>query len=267
MRRRRKICARGVMWCCSRRCSSSSRSPSMTRVRRATAPSSSQSANAIRAASQPQLQAARPAGAAAVRGRRAHGRRGARCRLRRGDRRRRRCRGLARQGDAERARQAAEEEKHAALSRGRGSVARSRRRAGRGGLQRGHADDLSYGSGQAACRAMSAMALPPMGSRRCCITPGAARGPSWRRRGTKASKSRRWRSRNAACPRRSPACCARPAHRRFWWRRRRTKMPYLRPWSVLCGPVWRKRSGRIRCNRVRSGHVSVRNRHDGRRQA
>jgi len=28
-------------------------------------------------------------------------------------------------------------------------------------------------------------------------------------------------------------------------------MPYLRPWSVLCGPVWRKRTGRIRRNRAR----------------
>ena len=61
-----------------------------------------------------------------------------------------------------------------------------------------------------ACRATSATALPRMASRRCCITPGAVRGPSWTRPGTKASKSRRWRSRNAACPRRSPACCAMP---------------------------------------------------------
>ena len=82
-----------------------------------------------------------------------------------------------------------------------------------------------------ACRARSATPSRPTRSRRCCTIRGAARAPSWRRRAPPGSKSRRWRSRNAAFPPRSPRSSATPGPPRSWWRRRRMKMPYLRRWS------------------------------------
>ena len=69
---------------------------------------------------------------------------------------------------------------------------------GERGFTRRHADDLPDDAGGGACRARSATLSPPIGSRRCCIIRGAARARSWRRRAPPASKSRRWRSRNAA---------------------------------------------------------------------
>ena len=69
-------------------------------------------------------------------------------------------------------------------------------------------------------------ALPPTGSRRCCIIRGAALGPSWRPRVPPASKSRRWPFRNAAFPTRSPLWSATPGPPRYWRPGRRTKMPY-----------------------------------------
>ena len=101
---------------------------------------------------------------------------------------------------------AAEEGEPAALSRRRRSGARSRRRTRRTRLYRRHADDLPDGRRSPACRARPATPSPPTGSRRCCIIRGAARAPSWRRRAPPASKSRRWRSRNAAFPTASPPC-------------------------------------------------------------
>ena len=136
---------------------------------------------------------------------------------------------------------AVEEGQHAVVSGRRGSGARSRRRARRTRFYCCHPNHLPDGPGVRACRAMPATASPPTGSRRCCITRGAARARSWRRRVPPASKSRRWRSRNAAFPTRSPPLSATPGPPRSWPPGRRMKMPYSSCWTVLCAPDRAKR--------------------------
>ena len=92
----------------------------------------------------------------------------------------------------------AEENQPAALSRRRRSGARSRRASLANAALPSSRRPPTGWRRCPACRARPATPLPPTGSRRCCIIRGAARGPSWRRCAPPASKSRRFRSRNAA---------------------------------------------------------------------
>ena len=152
---------------------------------------------------------------------------------------------LARSGAGKRPGQAIEEEERAALPRGRRSRARSRRRTCRARLQRRHPDDLPDGSAlQPAARSLRRLRGQP-GRGGPALFPAAARAPSSRRHAPAGSKSLRSRSRNAAFPPMSPRSSGRPGRRGSRWRHRRMKMPCLGRWSVLCGPDWRNRTGRI----------------------
>ena len=183
--------------------------------------------------------------AAAVRGGRTYRRRRPRRRLRKRHRGQWRRHGAARADAGKRQGEGAEESQHAALSGGRRSGARSRRRTRRTRLLRRHPHHLPDDSGHQPAARGRAMPSPPTRSRRCCIIRGAARAPSWKRRGPPASKYRRWRSRNAAFPPPWPPSSATPGPPRSRSRRRRMKMPCSRRWTVRCGRYRaRKRFGR-----------------------
>ena len=105
-----------------------------------------------------------------------------------------------------------------------------------------HADDLPDGpasepaarSLRRLCRASDRGGAALFAAQRARLPGGGAR--------RRASKSRRWRCRNAAFRRPSPRSCAMPARPRSWWRRRRTKMPCSRRWTVRCGRGRRRES-------------------------
>ena len=141
-----------------------------------------------------------------------------------------RCR--ARRGEGK----AAEEGQHAALSRGRRSGARPGRRTRRARFYRRHPYDLPDDPGiEPAARSLRRLrGQPDRGGAALFAAQRAA--PSSRPRARPASKSRRWRSRNAAFPMPWPPFSAMPGPRRSWWRLRRMKMPCSRRWTVRCGP-------------------------------
>ena len=120
---------------------------------------------------------------------------------------------------AQRQGQGAEEGQHAALSGGRRSGARSGRRTRRARFYRRHPYDLPDDPGvEPAARSLRRLRGQPdrggvalFAAQRARIPGGGAGAP--------ASKSRRWRSRNAAFPTPWPRSSATPGPRRSWWRR------------------------------------------------
>ena len=102
----------------------------------------------------------------------------------------------------------------AALSRRRGTGARSCRRTRATRALRSSPRSPTGWFPPRTCRARWSMALPPGGSRRCCIIPAAAPAPLSMRRGQAGWKYRRFRCRNAAFRRPWRTLSAKPAQPR-----------------------------------------------------
>ena len=156
-------------------------------------------------------------------------------RFRQSDLGRRRCRGVARARAGERQGEGIEEDEPAALSRRRGSGARSAGELGERGFT--VVTQTTYrmvplpSLPREICEAFAANGVEAVlhysrRSARAFIEAVACR----RRRNIGACRCR-----NAAFPPESPPCFAMPGRRGSWSRHRRMKMPYLWRWSVLCG--------------------------------